>query len=487
MTIGSEMLQVSENSVSPSVAIIGGGVAGATAAVHMSELGLDVLLMEKGPGLVNGPPICHLHAGGNLYREISLQQCIELLRQSIETVRLYPHTLNKRPTVIAVPHSDPGEPADILPRLGVIQRAYQQLVDQDARNEVLGNPAHYYQTFQREDLEHLAAMTQPEQPGSIEEWLIPFAQHTDLATLKYPVVAVQEYGWSVFRLAASAELVLDTLPNCQVLTESTLVGCEFTDNRWQLTYLDGDGKTKYTACDYLINACGFETGKLDDLTRQQRQRLVEFKAAYVTHWPQCQQAWPEVIFHGPRGTPQGMAQLTPYADGVFQLHGMTQGITLFDDGLVASDGRSSQPALPGHLEDKIIHGWQPQATQERTQRAIHHMSQFVPDFSRAEVGGKPLFGAQQIPGQDATLRAADVTFAGENYARIEVVKGSSALEAAEKIVATWNLVNANQDGSIEDLHPVSMSLTADEVEYKALQLADARGYPRALAKVVGPA
>ncbi|QSA20474.1 FAD-dependent oxidoreductase, partial [Vibrio furnissii] len=83
MTIGSDMLQTTPNTVSPSVAIIGGGVAGATAAVHMSELGLNVLLLEKGPGLVNGPPICHLHAGGNLYREISQQQCIELLRQSI--------------------------------------------------------------------------------------------------------------------------------------------------------------------------------------------------------------------------------------------------------------------------------------------------------------------------------------------------------------------------------------------------------------------
>lgn len=487
MTIGSEMLQVSENSVSPSVAIIGGGVAGATAAVHMSELGLDVLLMEKGPGLVNGPPICHLHAGGNLYREISLQQCIELLRQSIDTVRLYPHTLNKRPTVIAVPHSDPGVPDDILPRLGVIQRAYQQLVDEDERNRVLGSPAEYYQTFMREDLDRLAKLTQPEQPGTIEEWLIPFAQHTDLDTLKYPVIAVQEYGWSVFRLAASAELVLEALPNCRVLARSTLVACDFVDNQWQLTYLDEQGKTRYAACDYLVNACGFETGKLDDMARQQRQRLVEFKAAYVTQWPQCQQAWPEVIFHGPRGTPQGMAQLTPYADGVFQLHGMTQGITLFDDGLVASNETSSQPELPQHLENKITRGWQPEATQERTQRAIVHMSQFIPDFARAEVGGKPLFGAQQIPGDDATLRAADVTFAGEHYARIEVVKGSSALEAAEKIVATWNLVKANQTGSIEDLHPVSMRLTAEQVERKALQLADERGYPRALAKVVGSA
>ncbi len=92
----------------PSVAVVGGGIAGATCAMLLAEQGLNVSLIEKGPSLVNGPPICHLHAGGNLYREISEKQCKELLRQSIDTVRLYPQCLNVRPTVIAVPKSDKG-------------------------------------------------------------------------------------------------------------------------------------------------------------------------------------------------------------------------------------------------------------------------------------------------------------------------------------------------------------------------------------------
>ncbi|MDF4849966.1 FAD-dependent oxidoreductase, partial [Vibrio parahaemolyticus] len=72
------------------IAVVGGGVAGATAAIHFAELGFKVSVIEKGVSLVNGPPICHLHAGGNLYREISEQQCLDLLAQSIDTVRLYP-------------------------------------------------------------------------------------------------------------------------------------------------------------------------------------------------------------------------------------------------------------------------------------------------------------------------------------------------------------------------------------------------------------
>ncbi|SJZ42850.1 oxidoreductase [Vibrio cincinnatiensis] len=485
MTSGSNMVSIKSAQPIPSVAIVGGGVAGSTAAIHLSEQGLKVSLLEKKADLVDGPPICHLHAGGNLYRDISLTQCMELLRQSIETIRLYPHTLNQRPTVIAVPHSDPGSSQELLARLEVIRTAYQRLVDEDPNNQILGEPKNYYRLYQQEELERLAKQSQPRYPQTMDDWLIPFAQYANLEQLKYPVVAVQEYGWSVFRLAASAALTLNRLDNCQVFTHSTLVHAVFMDDQWHLTYRDQAGIEHSLICDYLINACGYETGTIDDLTTHPRQRFVEFKAAYVSHWPQCHQAWPEVIFHGPRGTPKGMAQLTPYADGMFQLHGMTQDITLFNDGLVTSSSASSQPRLPQYLEQKITQGWSLESLTKRTQQAIDHMSQFIPEFSYAEVAGTPLFGAQQIPGEDASLRAADVTFEANHYARIEIVKGSSALEAAKKIVSTWQLINHVIPSSIEQQHPVSMSLTEQEVEQKAMQLAQKRGYPVALAKVVG--
>jgi flavin-dependent dehydrogenase len=62
------------------VGIDGGGIAGSTVALRLAELGVRVLLFEQGASLVSGPPMCHLHAGGNFYREISDQQCLALLR-----------------------------------------------------------------------------------------------------------------------------------------------------------------------------------------------------------------------------------------------------------------------------------------------------------------------------------------------------------------------------------------------------------------------
>ena len=123
---------------SPHIGIIGGGIAGSTAALHFAEQGLQVSIFEQGPSLVDGPPICHLHAGGNLYREISEQQCIQLLKESIDTVKLYRHTLNVRPTVIAVPIQDQGQPEELFPRLQVIKKAYKTLVEKDPTNQVLG-------------------------------------------------------------------------------------------------------------------------------------------------------------------------------------------------------------------------------------------------------------------------------------------------------------------------------------------------------------
>ncbi len=466
------------------IAVIGGGIAGSTAALHFAEQGLNVVLIEKGPDLVNGPPICHLHAGGNLYREITTEQCTELLRQSIDTVRLFPHTINRRPTVIATPVSDQGDPSQLIERLDTVKQCYAQLVNQDSANQVLGDVKDYYRLYNRDELESLANQRQPQHPVGYDQWMIPFAANTDLAKLKYPVVAVNEFGWSVFRLAATVTLTLNKLPNCQVMTSTELIAVTGGEGNWKLALRQPEGRHIQIDAQYLVNACGYRTGLLDDQLQKPRQRLVEFKAAYVTRWAECKQHWPEVIFHGERGTPNGMAQLTPYTDGVFQLHGMTESITLFEDGLVVSDNASSQPKLPIRLQSKLDTGWPLESAKLRTMRAIEHISQYIPNYFSSSYYGLPLYGAQQIPGVDKTLRAADVSFAGDHYARLEIVKGSSALESAQKIAAQWQL--GQQDNvSIEQAHPVTQGLDATVIENLAKQLASQRGYPEELAARFG--
>lgn len=465
------------------VGIVGGGVAGSTAALKLADMGIQALLFEAGESLVSGPPICHLHAGGNLYREISEQQCIALLEQSIATVRAYPHSINRRPTVIAVPVSDPGEPETLLNRLDVLTEHYRLLVKQDPNNAVLGAPSDYYTLFSREDMERLASLPLPAFPQTPEEWMIPVAHYMPHDSFKYPLVVVQEYGLSVFRLAATAALGLEQSAHCEIKFGHKVTNLIPVQDGWLIEAAVDNGEVVSFRVDFVINAAGFRTGKLDDMASLPRRRWVEYKAAYIAHWPSQPGQWPEVIVHGERGTPQGMAQLTPYPQGFIQLHGMTQDITLFDGGLVKSDASSAFPPLPESMVVKADGGWAWSEVRERTERAIAHVSRWLPAFEQAEVGGKPLCGAQQIPGDDPSLRAADASFEGERYARIELVKASSALQAANRILAHfekqgWVTLPEGWDSASLSL---TASLTENNVVEKAKQLTALRGYPEAFA------
>ena len=421
------------------IAIVGGGVAGTSTALYFGQLGLDVTLFEKEPSLVSGPPFCHLHAGGNLYREISDKQCITLLKQSIDFLRFYPYIVDYRPTVIVLPKSDKGTPEDLLPRLDLLTCEYERLIAQTSENKVLGASENYYKTYSKEEIEVLRAKKIVQTPKTCDEWMIPVAKNIDLQKVQFPLIIVQEYGLNLFRLAAGSALALESLECVTLHTSSIVHNVQKNCNKegWIVSFLKED-KSHQEHFDYLINAAGFRTGKIDDFIGAPCEAMVEFKAAYVSKWDNYDGTkFPEIIFHGERGTPQGMGQFTPYPHGYFQLHGMTKEITLYDKGLVSNSLVSCQPKLGQDFIEKIENDWKEEETVTRTNAAIQHLSQYIPTFSTAKVGSKPLFGAQQIPGDDPTLRVAEVSFPKERYARCEIVKVSSVLDMIDAIASEF--------------------------------------------------
>lgn len=455
------------------ITVVGGGVAGATIATQLLRYAnVRLTLVEHNRSLISGPPFCHLHAGGNLYREIDLTQCKRLMHESIETLRLYPNCANIRPTVIAVPERDRGDVDSLLPRLRELRAHYQHLVDTDPQNRVLGEPADYFKAVTKEQMEALALRQQPNQPNSIDDWLIPVAQQLDLDTIKWPLLVVQEYGLSMFRVAATAQQRLQRSDRCELRLGQSVVDIKANLNGWQVSFDDGSD----SHADYVINACGYRSGELDDKLSLSVERLVEFKAAYLAKWSN-QQYWPELVFHGERGTANGMAQFTPYADGVVQLHGMTKEITLFENGVAKSNANSSQPRLHAPLSEKLAQGWASSVATERTNNAINYLSYFLPNFANAQVIDKPMYGAQQVPGSDLSLRAAGVVFPQTGYARAEIVKANSALAAAKAIeqnLIEMSLLNPQQTAS--DFQPPQGQVIAE-----AIKLAKQRDYPEALA------
>jgi hypothetical protein len=526
-----------DNDCTPTrVGIIGGGTAGSTIAIRLAELGVETYLFERSASLIDGPPMCHLHAGGNLYREIPDEDCVALLEQCIDILRLYPYTIDVRPTVFAVPTHDDGTPQDLLPRLDILTDAYRALIERDLANKVLGEPDDYYQLYDRATLEALAKRPQQKIPQSTDEWMIPVAKYLDLDKVQFPIIVAQEYGWNIFRLAASATLALADKPCAHVHTNTTVLQVlpsaaseSVTGSpKWRIDYQvnakpqDEDSvaivkdigvneaviidanlheaatvldpkeaiETNSIEVDYLINACGFRTGIIDDMVGVDSERMVEFKSSYVTYWDLDGAQIPEIIIYGERGTPHGMAQLTPYPDGFFQIHGMSKDITLFKDGLVASSNDSSQPSLPHKYVEYIEEGWDPFALKARSQRAIEFVAQYLPSFKSAITVGNALYGGQQIPGKDDTLRVADVSlYDDKRYARAENVKASSALLAADEIVATLiklGLLTAAAEGE-ERRHahdwPYLDSVTSANVDEVAQTLAKQRHFPTPMGKV----
>jgi len=463
------------------IAIIGGGIAGSSIALYLSKLGIDITLFERSESLVSGPPICHLHAGGNLYREISDESCVTLLKESIDLLKMYENAVDFRPTVLAIPKTDDGEVDDLIPRLELLKKEYYKLIKQDSTNKVLCEVDDYYKLYSKEELLLLKQKQSVKIPNSFDDYMISVAKNVDLDKLKFPLILVQEYGLNIFRLASKCMLEFEASTNSNILLNAEVKDIIQKQNSYEIQYTKNN-QIKSKIFDYIINAAGFKTGSIDDMLDIKVNRLVEFKSAYVTKWNNNDELWPEVIFFGKRGTPQGMAQFTPYPNSHFQIHGMTQDITLFDNGLVKNTKNSSQPILDKKFLDKIYKSWSKEDINTRTNRSINHIKQYIPTFDEVSVASKPLYGAQQIPGDDAQLRTADVSFDKSRYARCEIVKASSVLTMSDLIVndmIKYNLISKDTYKQREFLYD---SLIKDEdITSKAKILCKQRNYPISLA------
>ena len=461
------------------IAIIGGGVAGVTTALALSQKGLDITLFERESSLVSGPPFCHLHAGGNLYREISDTQCVKLLKQSIDFARFYPFVVDYRPTLIVLPTSDKSSPDALIPRLEMLSQEYQKLIDKDAYNKVLGEVQNYYKLYSQEDMIQLKTQTIVKKPTTFDEWMIPVAKSLDFKSIQFPLVMVSEFGLNLFRLASGVRLAMEKSKQINLKLNTTVSNITQQNEGWLVDY-EHSQEHFMESFDYIINAAGFRGGKVDDMVDAPCKGMVEFKSAYVSHCESYNDvAFPEIIFHGERGTPQGMGQFTPYPDGYFQLHGMTQDITLYSDGLVESTKVSCQPKLHASFIQKIEEAWSIEERDERTQRAIKHIAQFIPNFTKAKVGAKPLFGAQQIPGDDPTLRVAEVSFGLPHYARCEIVKVSSAIDMVETISTNLQELGYIKN-SIDSPIEIFENLNERDIVKEAQKICVERDYPISL-------
>ncbi len=447
------------------IAIIGGGVAGSTVALYLANLGYKVTLFERNRTLIGGPPFCHLHAGGSLYPQITDTERVKLLKESIEFARFYPFAVDHRPTLITTPAYLGLNPLDVRQKMELIEKEYGKVVKKDAKNAILGE--RYYKHYTKDDLKRLK-MGGPAN-DSFDEWMRPASRLLDMEQIKDSIFITTEYGLNIFALSGALNRVLKEHKNVNLRLQTQV---RLVEREFDITYTK-EGKTQKESFDFLINAAGFESGWIDEMLGYKRERMVEFKAAYLVKWNSAYTKFPEIIFHGERGTKRGMGQLTPYGSNLFQLHYMSKEATLFEEGLVKGDPHAK---LPKKFLELIESDWERGDYKARTYEAVKHISRFIPSFKETSVAAKPLFGAQQIPGSNPELRAADVSFEGESYARCEPVKASSVIEMSRQIAKKISAITGDKRSEtiMPNIHPD---------EKGAKRAAQTRGYPKELAAV----
>jgi len=464
------------------VGIIGGGVSGAVTALQMSNLGIQNLLFEKKENLVSGPPFCHLHAGGNLYPEIPLEECKTLLKQSIEMARLFPNSIDKRPTFIAIPTNEKYSVEFIVNRLKKLKKYYEQLICEDPQNEIIGPIDEYFKVYNEDDITELANTKTKAKPLTSDDWMRNAIEIVDTSNLKTPIILVQEYGWNFFRLAAQAHIALKESKYCSLKTDTTIKSIEDVSRDENINYNWLVRTEKETfKIDYLVNSAGYKNSELEKYLNLREDKHVEFKASYISKWKSPHGLIPEIIIHGERGTPHGMLQLTPYNENYYQIHGMTKDVTLFDGGLLKLDHKNAKINFNSKIQRRLELGWDKLDIDTRTKRAINSVTQFIPSFKNATVGGPPLFGAQQIPGKNPDLRVGEVSFPYKNYARSEIVKASSALTVTNQIIRNLGWQN---EQTISTSNKLLASVKEKDLNSKAIDLAVNRGFPEAMAKLL---
>ncbi len=145
--------------------------------------------------------------------------------------------------------------------------------------------------------------------------------------------------------------------------------------------------------------------------------------------------------------------------------------------------KSAQPKLANDFLDKIDKNWKFSEVAERSQSAIKHISYYIPSFSSGKVASKPLFGAQQIPGTDASLRAADVSFENERYARCEIVKASSVLTMMDEIMLRLIKLGYIDKALYQKRDfPHNNKLSEEMIDTYAEAICQERNYPLSMAR-----
>lgn len=105
------------------ITIIGGGIAGVCIALKLSKYGRKITIYEEKELL--STPYSHLHLGGSLYPEISLDEAIELYNESFLFLKEFPQFIKMTKTKLFLSNLTSDEKKHLLFRCNMLDMMHQ--------------------------------------------------------------------------------------------------------------------------------------------------------------------------------------------------------------------------------------------------------------------------------------------------------------------------------------------------------------------------
>lgn len=290
------------------IAIIGGGISGVTSAIKLAKNKQnEIHLYEKRDYLLKGPPYCHLHAGGILYPEISIEDAQELLNNSIDFAHYFSECLDYRPTIVAYRSNSNYSPANLVFKCKVNKVNYHF-----SKSKVLGKTDNFYAVYTEQDMIHFKTYGKlPESDDIGRKYHDSYVEYfckllDDINSIKYPFVSVCEPGINQKKVESKLLTDICRYNNIKVFTNKSVT----------LDELD-----EYNT---IINASGY------NIFSNETTEKYEFKSSWIINSSLIVDNLPEIAIIGERETENGMIQLTPIQKGVFQVHCMRKDSTIID-------------------------------------------------------------------------------------------------------------------------------------------------------------
>jgi len=400
------------------ICIIGGGISGIMSAIKLSKtknnhVVVDVYEMRN--KILDSLPYCHLHAGGLLYPMISLLDCKELLLDSLLFAEYFNKCLYKRPTIIAYTTNSTYCSKKLLYKCKVLKYEYINWCNNKKKqnNHILGNPYNYYCEYTKEDVVNYKKGERLNKSKYHDKYVEEFCKLLkNIDDIKYPFISVCEYG-------INQKMVEDQLINeineinklqkspCINLYKNTCANVVKNENCWIVN------NKKY---DILVNASGY---KSKDVLQDNKPEFIELKSSWIIKSNILNDnILPEIAIIGARNTKDGMLQITPLLNNIFQIHYMSSDSSIVN--CINQDVYIKDKILPSYID-----------IQTRVTNSIIKINQLFTGFEDSIYQDYKM-GFQRIVDSNKNKRISEL-IQNNNYLEFRVLKAISIVKLINQI------------------------------------------------------